>query len=649
MGSRRHPNTGGEEAEELCRRWVTWSQEISSAVEQGTTLPPPPVPEPDAPGVTSLLLRLFEASAFAAAALARGCMEAKDLRAEVSTLKEEAAKEAQQKQETDADFRNTITNLRSQLEEMHLIETIAESKDEELAEADKKIKELSRELEQRAQAPCSECEDARNRLSDAVDEVESLRATLQDAEARRRKEVEDVLKLADGAEAKYTQLMGVLRSVLADGISTGASAAVAADIAAISGQLPRAQQRTLHVGSEALLRSLQDPEELSALRPNRGDGAVPPSQVEDVAEVLRTHRRASEPTSSSKETSAMTRVLQAALEPAPTTQMQSPPAKEPRMAKEATEVCKCSCGYIFKDDSAFCGKCGSRRPVVKREPCKCQCGRVFNDDSRFCGGCGSKRASDVEASLPRCTASTSSTAAPPTSIVDSNAWWSGISDLKSAGIEEADADSDPEVPPFEEVESSIPEPIAAAKQAKAWPDSSPCGCQVARSPPHERTPQGSPGLQDSPAPCRDSPAPRDSPNPQDVSPPDDTHWARQRYPPAPVRSPSSSSVQDHRRSSEPANPPVQQNHRRSSEPAVTDRGFDGHRSVTNNLGDTILSTGPRDLADATQKLELEVVELCRALTGGHGPEVPPASSSRRSLKDPESSKSPSPARRHSWR
>jgi len=90
-----------------------------------------------------------------------------------------------------------------------------------------------KEVEKRLRAPCKGCDESQHRLSDLADEVESLRAQLKDSDSRRRKEVEDALWLADSAEAKYTQLMSVLRQVLAsNGGVEGASAAAAASLAA---------------------------------------------------------------------------------------------------------------------------------------------------------------------------------------------------------------------------------------------------------------------------------------------------------------------------------------------------------------------------------------------------------------------------------
>jgi len=82
--------------------------------------------------------------------------------------------------------------------------------------------------------PCRACEEAQIRLSDLGDEVENLRVALQDSEARRHKEVEDAFELADNAEAKYKQLMTVLRQVLAS--NGGVDGATADVMAGLSGQ-----------------------------------------------------------------------------------------------------------------------------------------------------------------------------------------------------------------------------------------------------------------------------------------------------------------------------------------------------------------------------------------------------------------------------
>jgi len=271
-----HPSprgVGSDAVEELVRRWVIWSQEISSAVEKGSSLPPPPVPQPDAPGVTSLLLRVLEASAFAAAALARGSMEAKDLRAELSKQRDKA------RQDEDC-----IHELKRQVQDL---QALSEAKDAKVAEAERRLK-----------APCAECGEAQLRLSDVADEVESLRGALQDAEARRRKEVEDSLSLADGAEAKYTQLMAVLRQVLAsNGSLEGASAAAAADLVApsisrgaLQAQAPMVPSRT-HRGEaepECSSRMHQgETEPGAASRVDRGETepTAPSRKHRDTAEV----------------------------------------------------------------------------------------------------------------------------------------------------------------------------------------------------------------------------------------------------------------------------------------------------------------------------------------------------------------------------
>jgi len=66
-------------AERLCREWEAWCNEIAQAAEAGAELPEPPVPK-GAVGaaVPSALVRVTEASAFAAAALARSAAHAQE-------------------------------------------------------------------------------------------------------------------------------------------------------------------------------------------------------------------------------------------------------------------------------------------------------------------------------------------------------------------------------------------------------------------------------------------------------------------------------------------------------------------------------------------------------------------------------------------
>eukprot|EP00971_Amphidinium_carterae_P094454 1869716-Amphidinium_carterae.1 len=60
----------------ICAQWEAWAQSIARAVDEEQPLPAPPVPDADTVGVTPTLLRILQASAFAAAALARNLKQA---------------------------------------------------------------------------------------------------------------------------------------------------------------------------------------------------------------------------------------------------------------------------------------------------------------------------------------------------------------------------------------------------------------------------------------------------------------------------------------------------------------------------------------------------------------------------------------------
>lgn len=209
-------------------------------------------------------------------------MEAKDLRAEVGRERDKA----QQSEDI-------IHELKRQLEEL---QALSEAKEHKLAEATQSLKEAERRLK----ASCIECGEAQLRLSDLADEVQSLRGELQDAEARRRKEVEDALSLADGAEAKHTQLMAVLRQVLAsNGHFEGAASAVVAMEAAAPSISRGALQSQVHTVPP---RTHQDEADLARLmRPHDGEAeTLPASRVDrgnsEPTALVRKHRDRAEVT-----------------------------------------------------------------------------------------------------------------------------------------------------------------------------------------------------------------------------------------------------------------------------------------------------------------------------------------------------------------
>lgn len=249
-------------AEDLCCRWEAWAQSISHAADEGATLPPPPVPQPNAPGVTAHLLRVMEASAFAAAALARGSMDAKGLRTLADSLESDLTRSRAEAKRLQADVdalerrasekqADSNRSLRRQVEDLEAASAEGEAEVQRLRERSEELasmlaaesaerKQAEQKLRAERNTPCSNCEDAQLRLSDVADEVESLRAALKDAEARRRKEVEDALWIADNAEAKHEQILSVLRQVLSTGGSVDGMRAAAAALPGAS--LPRDMQ-----------------------------------------------------------------------------------------------------------------------------------------------------------------------------------------------------------------------------------------------------------------------------------------------------------------------------------------------------------------------------------------------------------------------
>jgi hypothetical protein len=71
----------------------------------------------------------------------------------------------------------------------------------------------------------------------------------------------------------------------------------------------------------------------------------------------------------------------------------STPVLYRRIDKDSNSHSRCSCGNIFKPDSAFCRKCGIKRPEKKKvlSRRRCVCGNEFKADSIYCRKCGTKR------------------------------------------------------------------------------------------------------------------------------------------------------------------------------------------------------------------------------------------------------------------
>lgn len=166
--------------ESLCEEWEAWAQAIVSAVEDSTELPEPPRADVTSE-VTPTFVRVLEASTMAAAALARNGAEAEGLR------------------------------------------IVAKSLDSELARARADIKRLQVALndmsEEFAGKPCSQCEVAQRRIAEISEEAERAKlakSTLLDADALRRKEIEDAWCAAAAADAKHRRTLALLKRVLTD-------------------------------------------------------------------------------------------------------------------------------------------------------------------------------------------------------------------------------------------------------------------------------------------------------------------------------------------------------------------------------------------------------------------------------------------------
>lgn len=118
----------------------------------------------------------MEASAFAAAALARSGAEAEGLRAMASSLDSELSRS-----------RADVRRLQA---------------------------EQQRRQWQQDTRGCTRCQAAQRRVSELDSEVQRLQQALRDSESLRQKEVEDAWSAAESAEAKLQETLGALRRVL---------------------------------------------------------------------------------------------------------------------------------------------------------------------------------------------------------------------------------------------------------------------------------------------------------------------------------------------------------------------------------------------------------------------------------------------------
>lgn len=178
-------------AAELCREWEAWANAIVQAADAGAELPEPPLPRSPAPGVPLLLARVMEASAHAAAALARSSAGAQE---RASAFESELV-------------RSRAESRRLQAEQQH---------------------QLRKQEEGRS---CGRCSILQRRVAELGSEVERLRVALRDSDLLRRKEVEDAWCQAEGAEAKLQNTLGAMQQLLAQGSAEGTRGRVAASVA----------------------------------------------------------------------------------------------------------------------------------------------------------------------------------------------------------------------------------------------------------------------------------------------------------------------------------------------------------------------------------------------------------------------------------
>jgi len=158
-------------AERLCREWGAWCNEIAQAAEEGAELPEPPVPKGAVvTTMPSALVRVTEASAFAAAALARSGAQA---------------------QERAASLRRELQRMRGELQRL---------------QASRRSKE----------SEASRCNGAGREgiVQDDKAELARLRVALQESEALRHREVEEAKAAAGTAQARLEQTLATLRQLV---------------------------------------------------------------------------------------------------------------------------------------------------------------------------------------------------------------------------------------------------------------------------------------------------------------------------------------------------------------------------------------------------------------------------------------------------
>jgi len=163
-------------AERLCREWEAWCNDIAQAAEAGTELPEPPVPKGAVvAAVPSALVRVTEASAFAAAALARSGAEA---------------------QQRAASLGRELQRVRGELHRL----------------------QACRRLEESQTGRCNGAATRRcvgeGTLQDDRAELARVRAELRESEELRHREVEEARAVAGTAQARLEQTLATLRQLV---------------------------------------------------------------------------------------------------------------------------------------------------------------------------------------------------------------------------------------------------------------------------------------------------------------------------------------------------------------------------------------------------------------------------------------------------
>mmetsp|Transcript_48840 Transcript_48840/g.116113 ORF Transcript_48840/g.116113 Transcript_48840/m.116113 type:complete len:398 (+) Transcript_48840:66-1259(+) len=262
-----------EAQEYLCTRWEAWAQSIARALEEGTALPPPPLPTSGALGVSATLLRILQASAFAAAALARSFTEAESWKHEVETLDMALARSrahAEQLEDTIESLQEDRNNHRDSGKNLHetvqSLQQMNAAQREQLRQVQEELdEERDRriEAERRLETACPNCARNAQVVEDLQDELDRVQALQSDELTETRQQAAEATRLARIAETERRELSEVLRRLASTESSNGFKPAVLSPVAALP--------RTSRASSPYLSRSHTSP--MESLRSLKG-GAV---------------------------------------------------------------------------------------------------------------------------------------------------------------------------------------------------------------------------------------------------------------------------------------------------------------------------------------------------------------------------------------